>query len=97
MFSIRKQYPIYSKIKGLIMADGDPVPVPINGGLSHWVRPVITLMLSMTFCGLVVLKALGKISSDFEQSSISATFITLTTTAYALWFGEKSALKIPGK
>jgi len=94
---MKKQYPIYSKVKGLIMADGDPVPVNGNGGVSHWVRPIITLLLSVTFCGLVILKALGKITPDFEQSSISATFVTLTTTAYALWFGERSALKVPGK
>jgi len=97
---MKKQYPIYSKVKGLIMANGDvPVPVPVNGngGLSHWVRPIITLLVTVTFFGLVVLKALGWMSAGFEQSPISQTFQTFVVAVYALWSGERSALKVPGK
>ena len=71
------------------MADG-------NGGLSHWVRPVITLLITVTFFGLVVLKALGKMSADFEQSPISQTFQVFVIAVYASWSGERSALKKPG-
>jgi hypothetical protein len=82
------------------MADGDvPVPVPVNGdsGLSHWVRPVITLLVTIIFFALVVFKALGWMSADFEQSPISQTFQTFVIAVYALWSGERSALKVPGK
>ena len=80
------------------MAD-EPVPTPSNGngGLSHWVRPLITILVTMIFFGLVVLKAVGKMSSDFEQSAISQTFQTFVIAVYALWSGERSALKVPGK
>jgi fumarate reductase subunit D len=71
------------------MADG-------NGGLSHWVRPVVTLLVTVTFFGLVVLKALGKMSTDFEQSPISQTFQVFVIAVYAAWSGERSALKKPG-
>jgi hypothetical protein len=66
-------------------------------GLSHYVRPVITLLLSLTFCSLVVLTALGKVTDGFEKTTTCMTFFTMFTTAYALWFGERSALKVPGE
>jgi fumarate reductase subunit D len=71
------------------MANGDTWLNPL-------VRPIITILVTVIFFGLVVLKALGKMSVDFEQSPISQTFQTFVIVVYAAWAGERSALKVPG-
>ncbi len=68
-----------------------------NGGFSHWIRPIITFMLLSTFCALVIIKALGYMAIDFESSGINIAYQTMVVTAFGLWFGERAALKVPGK
>ena len=58
------------------------------------VRPLVTLFLSATFIFLIVIPFFVTIK---DWSQIFASFMGVFGTIVGFWFGERTALKVPGK
>ena len=70
---------------------------PVRGSLpafSAAVRPLLTLMLSGTFIFLIIIPFFKEISNWCE---IFSAFMGVFGTIVGFWFGERTALKLPGK
>jgi hypothetical protein len=63
-------------------------------GLRAAVRPLVTLFLSATFIFLIIIPFF-KANEDWNQ--IFAAFMGVFGTIVGFWFGERTALKVPGK
>ena len=63
-------------------------------GLRAAVRPIVTLFLSATFIFLIIIPFFIP-TEDWNQ--IFAAFMGVFGTIVGFWFGERTALKVPGK
>ena len=64
-----------------------------------FVRPLITILLSATFVFLIVSpffkgSIIGDVGKDWDK--IFSAFMGVFGTIIGFWFGERSALKVPG-
>ena len=63
-------------------------------GIDKLVRPLITLSLSAVLCIVIISGAFGLIS---DWKDVLAALMATLGPIIGFWFGERSALKVPGK
>jgi hypothetical protein len=80
---------IDSRITELTALDRKSLP-----GLRAAVRPLVTLVLSATFIFLIIIPFFVTIK---DWSQIFAAFMGVFGSIVGFWFGERTALKVPGK
>jgi uncharacterized membrane protein YdfJ with MMPL/SSD domain len=63
-------------------------------GFRAAVRPLVTIFLSFTFIFLIIIPFFVTIK---DWSQIFAAFMGVFGSIVGFWFGERTALKVPGK
>ncbi|MFZ5449281.1 MAG: hypothetical protein ACOZFS_11655 [Thermodesulfobacteriota bacterium] len=93
---------LQNKIGNKILTDREvdakiEILTPDRGSLPGFraaVRPILTLLLSFTFIFLIIIPFFKEISNWGE---IFSAFMGVFGTIVGFWFGERTALKLPGK
>lgn len=81
-----------------LLPDYVPEPETKQGGsmtLQSSVRPLITLIMTVVFAAIIIGAAFGLTAPGWE--AVYTIFMATYGAILGLWFGERSALKIPGK
>ncbi len=87
------------KIKDLVEKElRIPPPAPRSAvGLSAFIRPLITASLTAVFCFLIYTYVKPPDNVDFNHLKEALTvFLGVYGPIIGFWFGEKTALKVPG-
>jgi hypothetical protein len=100
-----------TKINDLVKEETEILPLPAREetktliaqplepliGLRAAIRPTITLSLTVTFIFLVVFPLVSPYKGDEELwLKVFAPFMAVFNLLLGFWFGERSALKVPG-
>jgi hypothetical protein len=86
---------VATKIDALVKAEPNPPPAKPEtyDRLRSFVRPAITLALALTFVFLIVAPFFIELKN---WDKIFSAFMGVFGTIIGFWFGERSALKVPG-
>jgi hypothetical protein len=88
---------INATIDGLINEELKKVDVGRFPGLRAAVRPVVTILLALVFGFLIIFPFVWEVNPFLVNwDKIFASFMGVFGTIIGFWFGERSALKVPG-
>lgn len=68
----------------------------MGSSLQTAVRPLITIVLTLTFSFLIIIPFIIDIEID-KWGEVFISFMGVYGIILGFWFGERAALKVPGK
>ncbi len=97
---VLKNKDVAAKIAEMEGGGGGKIPLPrpeTFDRLRAFVRPVITLILTATFVFLIIIPFIWPLDpTKVNWDKIFSAFMGVFGTIIGFWFGERSALKVPG-